>query len=117
MTLAKRRGWIRLGVALSIAWLLGVALYAAFDFASVRDDLLTSVRTSDPALAKGGWEVVGQETFLTTCDSKEKQVSCSPRVLHLLGLAFLPVALSWIVTLLLVYAVLWIRAGFRGDET
>lgn len=117
MTLAKRKGWIRLGVVLSVVWMVGVAIYAALDFSSVRADLLTSVRTSDPSLAKSGWEVVGQESFLTTCDAKDKQVLCSPRIFNVLGLALVPVAASWLVAFLLVYAALWVRAGFRGDET
>jgi len=94
MKLTKRKGWIRLGIVLSVVWMVGVVIYAAFDFSSVRADLSTSVRTSDASFAKGGWEVVGQESFLTTCDAKDKQVLCSPRVFNLLGLAPVPVATS-----------------------
>jgi hypothetical protein len=117
MALTKRKGWIRLGFVLSAAWLIGVLIYAAFDYHSVRTDLVTAVRTADPSLAKGGWEVVGQQSFLTNCDAKDKEVSCSPRALNLAALGLLPIAISWLAAILLVIAVLWVRAGFRDRET
>ena len=116
MTHAKRKGWIRLYIVLSAVWIVGIVIYAAFDFSSVRWDLSTAVGKSDPSFANSGWVLKGQESFLTTCNVKNQQVSCSPRVLSLLGLALVPVVMSWPIAFLLVRVVLWVRAGFRDDE-
>jgi hypothetical protein len=117
MALANRKGWIRVGLVLSTAWLIGVLIHAAFDYHSVRADLVTAVRTADPSLVNSRWEVIGQETFLTTCDVKDKEVSCSPRALNLAALGLIPIAISWLAAVLLVIAVMWVRAGFRDHET
>jgi hypothetical protein len=50
MALANRKGWIRVGLVLSTAWIIGVLIHAAFDYHSVRADLVTAVRTADPSL-------------------------------------------------------------------
>lgn len=109
MLLAKRKGWIRLGVVLSLAWFLGVLIYAAFDFQTVQTNLTTSVNSGNPFR-----NYAGQNTLLTNCDVKEKQVSCSPRFGSIALLSAAPVVITWILLAAVVYAALWIRAGFRG---
>jgi len=117
MALAKRTGWIRLGIVLSLVWLLGVLVYAGIEYRTVETDLTKSVQSPNPALKTGGWEVIGQQTLVTNCGVKNKQVSCSPRLANLALLAFAPITVAWFVVLLIVRAVVWVRAGFKSDET
>lgn len=118
MALAQRRGWIRLGVVLSIAWVVGVFAYAISDHYALRADAIATVDAPEPATPPvvTRWDIVGQQSFLTECDIKYKLVTCSPRVLNLALLTFLPIVGGWLIVVLIVYAVLWIRAGFRSDE-
>jgi len=113
----RRKGWIRLGIICSIAWLIGVLVFAGIEYHTVQADLTLSVQFVDPLLTAGKWEVVGKQTFITNCGVNEKQVSCSPRFANLALLAIGPVALGWVLVVLIVYAVIWVHAGFRGDET
>lgn len=116
MARSKRNGWVRLGVVLSLAWLLGVLVYAGVEYHYTLEDLTSSVQSPDPALKPGGWEVIGQESLVINCGVREKQVSCSLRLGNLALLIFGPIAAAWLVVLAFVYAAMWVRAGFR-DET
>lgn len=119
MALTQRKGWIRLGVVLSVAWIVGVLIYAVLEHYSVRGDLTTSINLPEPSSPPvvSHWEIVGQQSFLTDCDVKQKQVSCSPRFTNLALLSLLPIISCWLIAVLVVYAVRWVRAGFRSDET
>jgi len=125
----------------SVAWLIGVLAIAGIEYHSVQNDLLAAVKSPyssleqsghevpppppgfvidsqpDPSAKPGGWHVIGQQTFLTNCDVKDKFVSCSPQFVNLALLAFGPVAIGWALVSLMAYAIMWIRAGFREDQT
>lgn len=115
MSNTNRVGWRRLGIVLSVAWLIGVSIYAAWEYRSVQDSLDNSVLLPElsPQLPQG-WQLYGQQTFLTECKIENKHVFCSPRVVNLFTLALLPVSLVWILIILLVRVFLWVRSGFRG---
>ena len=118
MALSQRKGWIRLGAVLSVAWIIGVSVYAATDHYSVRADLVEQVNSPEysqtpPVLTH--W--VDHQTFLTDCDVELKQVSCTPRFTNLAMLILTPIIGCWLIVVLLVYTVLWVRAGFRNDKT
>ncbi len=115
MPLAKRKGWTRLGTVLSLAWLLGTLIYATVEFQTVQVNLTESINSPKPndPFAALGFEITGQQTFLTNCNVKEKRVSCSPRISRIALLATVPVVIAWI----LVVAFIWVRAGFRAHET
>lgn len=112
-------GWRRLGLALSVGWISGVALYTAFDYHRY-------------AVKEAGWEVVPskfstegfagieasdvtvvQHSWLTQCSHPQgpgKISSCDVRMDHLSALALGPVFLLWIVG----FAGAWVRAGFNS---
>ncbi len=117
MALARRKGWIRLGIVFSLAWFLGVLVFAGVEYHTVQTDLTNSLQSTNPSLKAEGWEVIGQQTVVTNCGVREKQVYCSPRFANLALLAFGPITLAWILVLVGVYAIAWIHAGFKGDET
>lgn len=109
VSLTKRKGWIRLGIVLSLAWFLGILIFAVLDFQTVQTHLTTSVKSGNPFV-----EGISEQTFFTNCNVKEKQVSCIPRSGSIALLSVVPVAIAWILIVTAVYAVLWIHAGFRG---
>lgn len=110
------RGWFRLGTVLSAVWVIGVLVYAAYDYHTVSTDLTSS---ANPFQAipppPEGFEVVGQQSLLTECTLKQKAAICSPRLINLAALSLLPIGLVWLVTSLSVFAFLWIRAGFKNE--
>jgi len=115
MPLSRRNGWLRLGIVLSALWLLGVAIYASWEYQSMQSSLAHSALPSE--LPPSEWEVVGQQSFLTDCKLVQGQASCASRVANLASLALLPILAIWPMVLLLVCAFLWVRTGFRRDET
>lgn len=120
MTRPSTVGWIRLGIVLSCVWLVAVLTYTTFDFYRINSK-------------EAGWENVPKIgapsvvpvkdirrlSLLTECghDGKQPMTTCAPRYANLALLILGPIAAGWLVVLLIVYAVLWIRAGFRGKET
>ena len=117
MTQKSKKGWIRLGIVLSTAWLVVTLAYATLDFWRVNSK-------------ESGWETVGGSSALpfetipaslfTECrgyGGKGVLTTCSPRYLNVALLVFGPIALGWLLVLAVVYAVLWVRAGFRDKET
>ena len=118
MALAQRKGWIRLGIVFSVAWIVGVLIYAVSNHYTVRADIVEQVNSPEysqtPSVVTR-W--VDRQTFLTDCDVKEKLVSCSPQFSNVALLILLPVVGFWLTGVLIVYTFLWVRAGFRGDKT
>ena len=55
------KGWIRLGVALSAAWVIGVVTYAVYDFRTTERTAISELKFPDPKLPPG-WQLVGPET-------------------------------------------------------
>lgn len=116
MSNTNRVGWLRLGIVLSVAWLIGVSIYAVWEYRSVQDSLNASVLLPElNSQFPQGWQLYGQQTFLTDCKIENMRVFCSPRVVNLFTLALLPVLLVWILIILLVRVFLWVRSGFRGS--
>jgi hypothetical protein len=121
MIRAPIKGWIRLGIVLSSAWVVAVLAYAIFDFYTFNSK-------------EAGWESapkasatapvipvreINSVSLLTECghDGKHVETSCWPRYGSVTLLVFAPIAAGWIIVLVTVLAVLWIRAGFREKET
>jgi len=114
MTRDSRKGWGRLGVVLSAVWLVVALAYAAFDYHRINSK-------------EGGWETAGRsadhsaemspKSLLTECGYENDQIysSCSPRYRNITILVFGPIAVAWLLVIALVYAALWVRAGFRDD--
>lgn len=154
MKLTRRKGWIRLGIVLSLAWFVFVSIYAIFEHQSTKTYYTASeIQLYNMSLGLPKVEVPeefkelfnrglvareegfceGMETFLSSCtrveeeqgsstpqsDEQEKyrviKVSCTTRWINLLGLYLVPVAVSWMLVYIVVFAVIWVRAGFRND--
>lgn len=115
MTQVSTKGWIRLGIVVSVTWLILVFSYAVFDYFRVNS-------------MESGWQQPERSgplpvetrpiSLLTECgyEGKETLTTCSPRYLNLMLLVLGPIALGWL-PVLLVYGVLWVRAGFRDKES
>jgi disulfide bond formation protein DsbB len=110
MKRSSRTGWLRLGILVSVIWFLGVAFYAAYEWDSERIQFTSAALMSE---SKGEWAVVGQESFWVSCHLVEKKTSCSSKVLNILGVEVVPLIAMWC----LAFAVAWVRAGFRSNET
>lgn len=109
------KGWIRLGVALSAAWVIGVVAYAVYDFRTTERTAISELKFPDPKLPPG-WQLVGPETLLVSCSADAGVASCYPRYLNVFLVVLGPVAGAWVLAAMVVYAISWIRAGFRDDE-
>lgn len=117
MSLFKNTGWVRLGIVLSVVWLLMVIAYAAYDYHSVNSK-------------EGGWETIhtpGEiaypkttfKTNLTQCANSGNPpiTSCSPRIENIALIIFVPIGIGWLLVVTLVFAVTWVRDGFRRNKT
>lgn len=96
--------WVRLGVAISVTWLLAVALMAAFEwFYTPEYRLLTEtvfVESSDHEGLQGidYWNAIEEHPSINWT--------------NIFAISFLPIAGLWIVGLLAG----WVRAGFGRSE-
>ncbi|SRR5581483_5158962 len=118
MAINKRKGWIRLGVVLSLVWVLGVLIYAGIEYHTVRTNLTNTVQSPTNSSIDGDrWEIVGQKTFAISCAVKNKQISCAPRFKNLVLLAIAPVIVAWVLVILITCAATWVRTGFDSDAT
>lgn len=118
------KGWLRLGVVLSLVWLLSVCTYVGFDYWRINS-------------VEAGWEHVGRvnvpsgaernpfdqfdepapKSFFVICgaEAATQTTTCSLRINNFLFVAVGPIFAVWLVAVLGGLAVLWVRAGFRGD--
>jgi hypothetical protein len=115
---SRIRGWLRVGIVLSLAWLLAVGVYSSFDFWRIHS-------------AEAGWENVpsapgnpfdqfdepSPKSLLVACGPHRPNlaVACSLRTTNLLLLALVPILVAWVIAALTYASVHWIREGFRGD--
>ncbi len=118
------RGWLRVGVVLSATWLSLCVGYLAFHHHKESEGF---ARTVWETRNEGQLAVVGQESFLLRCESKrlvrpveswsqflaEAEPSCTINQRNSVLVLLLPLAIGWIVATLLIWAVLWVRAGFK----
>ncbi len=101
MTTSKRNRWIKIGIAVSVVWAVGVAIFSAYEHRSLHLALSATVRLPDPSRA-GGWEEMGQQTLLTECVLRENEISCSPRWSNLSPLLLAPVIAAWLLIAILI---------------
>lgn len=113
----RHLGWIRLGIVISTAWVLGVGSYALYDYKSLKTDLAAEI-TAKPWLADpvvdGKWEITGQQSFFTECEMARVDVICSPRLTNLALRALAPVLVFWALSVVILQSARWVRAGFRN---
>ena len=106
----QRIGWIRLGIVISILWLLAIAGYVTYDYYSVQLALSQPKSFVEPNTKE--WIVVAQQSVLTECKTGHGLIICGLHWRHLALLAILPILAAWLVTTLISAAFLWVRAGF-----
>lgn len=116
MTVSKRKGWIRLGIVLSLAWILSVVAFGTYDYFAARSDTGALRSFPDRSLA-GGWEEPGKRTAFTFCLVRETGVSCEIHFTFLALLALAPVIIGWLVAVAVAVSFRWVREGFRDKET
>jgi len=120
--MARRlRGWHRLGITLSVIWLVICTVYLALDLHSMSVQTVEAVYSA----RKDDIGVVGQSGRFTACEltgsgrppadteSIELRVSCRPLLAPTAWLCGLPLALMWTVVPLTAFAFRWTVAGFR----
>ncbi len=112
----KYRGWLRLGVVLSVTWCALVFAYAAYDHFATNRGLVEAIANQDEASKRAGWDYIGQVTTFTRCEVKGNAVSCQPRIWHLLLATAGPLIAMWLLGILGSIAYLWVRAGFRDED-
>jgi hypothetical protein len=108
------RGWARLGVVLSMVWLLGVLAYTGYDYWSLQSSVSNSVVGRDGGVALDEWDVVSVSTALSTCNLQQIQPECSVHATRLAAWLFGPLVAIWISVVGVVATVRWVRAGFQG---
>lgn len=114
MNVRMRRGWMRLGVVLSVAWIVVVVVFTGYQYRETRFDLLSSI--GSPQHSGDGWEIIGKQVLLFECSVNSMKVSCHPRADNLALLAIGPIALTWVFAYLFAVSVAWVRAGFAEDR-
>jgi hypothetical protein len=108
-------GWARIGVVLSVAWVIGALAYATHDYLSALEVARQPVFT-EPNSAEKEWVSVGLETPLSSCYGESHQAVCRPKMRPVLALAFGPLIGVWLTVLAAIAAVRWVRAGFRSTS-
>ena len=110
------KGWFRIGIVLSALWLLCAAAFVATDYFGARAYPAPVLSNVPPP--PQGFELIRNESAFTLCTpSRTGEASCTPRASHVAALALLPIGIGWAVVLLLIAAVRWVGAGFRGKQT
>lgn len=147
MSMNWRRGWLRIGAVLSVAWVLLVAARLGYELTERPDTLLVASRAS-----AGGVSEFGTPIFVLTpavrADAERPDLSKfgapvqdaeqtgQPRAkrslaefatdqpegvgidpLQVAVIALVPVAAAWLLVLILHAAIGWIVVGFRGNAS
>jgi hypothetical protein len=98
------RGYFRLGVVLSVAWLAIVIAIAWYEFLSRNPFCQFDATTVT--------DVVCQHYFWSWVP-RGKTAEFLPNILRLALAAFVPLVVGWFLG----FAVGWVRKGFRSDAT
>ena len=104
------KGWIRLGLVVSVIWLVASCCYFFYHVHAESQDWPKVVRATSN---NGPWAVVSQDSFYAYCDAQSSHVQCKPKVLNLALIAALPIGVAWAIVIAAVLATAWVRAGFN----
>lgn len=100
--MSNRRGWIRLGIALSAIWFLAIFAVAAYEyFMAPQLDThwfvsYVSGTEPDPEFPRIVWDIPSLKVGL------------------FFQVLFLPLAFGWTLIPSIAWVVSWVRAGFRS---
>lgn len=108
------RGWIRIGIVLSVLWLIGVGVSAAIEFKNMKSDLERTI--ASPA-KDSEFEIVGTLGHFVNCSVIGKEAVCRIDRSEFAIYALVPIITAWVSITLLVFAIVWIHAGFGRGST
>ena len=109
-------GWQRIGVVLSVVWMLSVGGYGALEHVQGGEPtyyFIDAVKVQLPQakdLARPG-RLLSEEEFLGY------RVERHFRLDRLIAAMLVPVVLFWVLAYVCVYVVRWIATGFRKNGT
>lgn len=106
----KLNGWQRIGVILSILWVLGAAIHernGQVELAQLKAQLDRNVCNYSSAIAECS----------KSLDSKYKEHLAlnSNRIVNIAAVSLVPVLLGWLFAWLAIVVSRWVRVGFQGD--
>lgn len=111
------KGWLRLGIVLSLSWLLCAVAIVAADYFSARAQSNPPL-SSLPPPPPNGFELIRNESAFTLCTlDRADNPTCTLKTERALALGLVPISVVWLFVTLLVTAIRWIGAEFRGIET
>lgn len=105
-------------------WLLAAGGYVAFRYFKGSEHFSTMIWETRN---EGQWAIIGHDSFLLRCESKplsrpvetfsqllaDAEPQCSINAINVALLLVSPIAIVWLLVILIVRAVVWIRAGFK----
>jgi hypothetical protein len=107
----RLNGWHRIGIILSMVWVVVVCSYAAHEYLErgASTTLFIDVTPDKAPIVNKQGRVLDYVEFKTG----------EPRLLivHLIAATLLPMALAWAIAYLCAFAFRWVAAGFRSNET
>jgi hypothetical protein len=108
----KLNGWVRIGIVLSILWVLGGGIYAnrlVTQTAINSSNLIYSLCTSSPP------SDAAQSGFYKYCGMQRDDIykdATQYRVRDVALFALLPVPIFWLIAYIIVLTFRWIKKGF-----
>lgn len=112
-------GWQRIGIVLSVIWMMGSAYPAYYYFSHParpweNDPIVSDIRLSAGAIMDDNFGFVpdspGQSDWVPVFPSYHPVQSSAEAII-------LPPIIAWIIIYILVWTLAWIRAGFKKGES
>ena len=122
------KGWLRIGIVLSVMWCISFSVYALLRYRHFADECVVHMWETRN---EGTWRVVGLEDHLFKCSLKDdlpeggnygtelikSKTTCSVKMLPCLLWMSGPIIAAWLLIPVLVWSFLWVRKGFIGKNT
>lgn len=112
MGIKKAKGWIRIGITLSVAWVVTFSTYS----------LIAYYGTTSPFVEYPSWLIeFVEDTSAQPLKHADPRVGAYPvkqslRTTPFLVGAFAPVLLSWVLVCVVVITTRWIARGFKEEN-
>ncbi len=108
----RLNGWQRIGIVLSLFWLVFVCGYTGYEFVKKVDatTYLIEVTHNKPTFDSQGHKIMTIEEFVG--DDAKRNL----KVINFLSAIVIPIAFSWAVGYLSIFTYRWIMLGFRSGK-
>lgn len=110
------KGWCRLGVVLSVLWLVVAGGIVSYSYFNTKAQFNTPPSEIPPPLT-GATITFMPSTFAQCLINSASERTCALKGTRIVVFELAPVVAGWAIVVLLVIAVRWVRAGFRGTQT